>query len=149
MKSIIFAIVSLLVSVSYAELSSALPLEGQPVAPLGDLVAGDVVKVERLCPLGVTCVTDGTILTLEFSMPSGCFSMGEVNYEINADGDVEVSAYRLFGNGQVPADMDLICPSVMVYERSQLSLNMIFPPFKVIFKGTDVVIDVKAYSPSK
>jgi hypothetical protein len=149
MKSVLFVIASLLVSVSYAGLSNSPVLEGEPILPLGDLVAGEVVKVEHLCPTDVTCVTDGTILTLEFEMPSGCHSMGEVNYEINKDGDVEVSAYRIFGNGQVPPDMELICPTVMVYERSKISLNMIFPPFKVIFKGTDVVIDVKSYSKVK
>jgi hypothetical protein len=144
MKTIIFAFISLFISVSFA---------GPAIepAPLGELIAGKILAARPMCPENAFCITNGTTLTIEFEMLNGCQDLNSLSYTILEDGGIEVEAFRTsypVGTSTDP-NLELVCTSALEYRSEKLSVPGFFPPFKVFFKGTDVAVDVKKFSKTK
>ena len=100
-------------------------------------VTGEVVAVERLCPPGAMCFTDGTVVTLAFTLTNGCQSLEEVTVTQISENQFEVAALQ--------SEVGEICTMNVREELKKITLNMSFPPFQLVFKGTPEIVDITEY----
>lgn len=94
-------------------------------------------KTSPLCPEGVTCFTDGTIVDMVFTA-NGCLDkVIEPAYE--------VIGQDVFVHAQVnsPKQNRAVKCIAMPILTQRLQLLMLFPPFKLHFLGTNQTIEVK------
>lgn len=75
------------------------PFANAEVASLGDKAVGlsqlkgEVVDVRALCPAGVTCIANGTVISLKFTL-AGCFdTLGPVSYDVDASEEGKLKVY--------------------------------------------------------
>jgi hypothetical protein len=127
MKVILILVASLMTSMASAA----------PTFQVNDFIAGEVISVEPLCPAHAFCITNGTILRVQFTFTNGCESLKSLNATILEDG-VELAAVR-----SIQGD---ICTMAMKYPVETVTLVGIYPPFTLAFKGTNVSLDVDQYS---
>lgn len=100
-------------------------------------VAPFSIKTAPLCPDGVTCFTNGTIVSMVFT-PAGCLDRAlQPVYELVGQ-DVYVHAQV-----NSPEDNKRVRCVTMPIVTEQLQLIMLFPPFKLHFLGTNQTIEVK------
>lgn len=124
MKALVFALMTLIAAPVFA----VTPLEP-------DYIAGQIINVEPLCPANVMCITDGTVLTVRYTLPSGCYNLSPVSWSAT-EGQVVLTASQT-------GSEDLICIQALIEVDEKVSLVNIFPPFVVQYYGTDVAEEVK------
>lgn len=141
MKAIVFAVISLFVSISYAGVPNS------QIFVKGESISGTVVDVTNLCPMNAVCVHDGSIATLSFEMLNGCQELTSMTYTNLGNGVIEVEAIRSL-NPIFPQDPAFVpvCSMSLEYREAKLTLSGVYPPFQIVFKGTGVVVDVPQYT---
>src|SRR4051812_43296407 len=70
-------------------------------------ISGEVVSAKPLCPQGMQCFVDGTMLELKFLLPNNCYSISEFGYKVFSNSQsVEVTAVQSEpANGKVCAQL--------------------------------------------
>lgn len=111
---------------------------GLPDGTVGLAAAkGRVVARRPLCPEGVQCVTNGTIVTLEFT--GGCLdNLLPLTYATSTD-RTEVFVHALLAVNK--DSLVAFCSSLPVY-KAEVSLINQYPPFKIHFMGTSETVNV-------
>ena len=130
MKSLMLSLFAFVSINAFA--SDQLPENGGTISS----VSATGYSTDALCPRGVTCITNGTILSLAFT-GHGCLDqMFEPVYVVNGN-DIYVHAQIVSPkeNGAVR------CMAIPVFQK-QLQLIMKFPPFRVHFLGTNQTLTV-------
>lgn len=99
-------------------------------------VAGQVASAEPLCPEGMTCVTNGTILNMTYT--GGCLdSLVQPVYTVVGQ-DVFVHAQVALNENS----KRVRCAALPIFTDT-MQLIMKFPPFKIHFMGTNEVLIVE------
>lgn len=137
MKHIFFGFLILIASVSYAKSPSFTSQEEQNFEVQKDYIAGEIVSVGPLCPEGVMCFINGTILRVKFELTNGCEFIDSLDSTVTEKG-VVVEAVRVT-RGEM-------CTMAMKYPVETLTLVNVYPPFQIAFKGTNVVFDIADYT---
>lgn len=128
---------SLLLSVVAFASIHAFAVEAEVATGVVRSVAPASIKTAPLCPDGVTCFTNGTIVTMVFT-PAGCLDRALQPVYEQVGQDVYVHAQV-----NSPEDNKRVRCAVMPVVTEQLQLIMLFPPFKLHFLGTNQTIEVK------
>ena len=101
-------------------------------------VAGRVVSTTALCPVGATCITNGTIV--ELSLPAhGCMDNLISPIYTQIDRQTVVVHAQILANEASRRTRCIVQPTFV----SNLQLIMMFKPFTIKFLGTNesVVVD--------
>jgi hypothetical protein len=131
MKSFIFATLALL----SVNLFAAIPSDLEKVG----FISGSVIAADPLCPTGVQCVTNGTKLSLEFTM--GC---------LDQFGDYD---YRTTDNGLVVAMIGMVSSKSKAVrcirantKVIEISVPNLYPPFEIQFMGRSETVPVSDFT---
>lgn len=128
---------SLLLSVFAFASLSVFAAESKVALGVVRSAAPNSIKTAPLCPDGVTCFTNGTIVNMVFT-PAGCLdnALQPVYEQVGQD---------VYVHAQVnsPDDNKRVRCVAMPIVTEQLQLIMLFPPFKLHFLGTNQTIEVK------
>lgn len=101
------------------------------LGPNDIFIAGEIVSVESLCPIGMMCFVGGSVINLKFTLPSPCYSISQFSYSVANDGkNIEVTAV------QTDNSANLTCAAVLVEEIKSISLVNVYPPFDLLFTGS-------------
>lgn len=99
-------------------------------------ISGEILSVKPLCPTNAVCVTDGTVLEVQFLPQSACSDI-TVKYEQDEKSQlVNITAVEAINVKEA-------CIAVLPEPKIEtISLVMMFPPFVVNFVGTDVSYEI-------
>lgn len=130
MKNAIFLVLSMFVSTTVLAESLA------PGTIVKSPIAGEIVSVRPLCPVGAVCVTDGTAIELMIEPSSACAKIG-FSYAFDASTNtVNVTATE-------EVDITMMCTAVTPQPHYEtISLHLVYPPLVLKFLGTKVSWDV-------
>jgi hypothetical protein len=102
-------------------------------------ISGKVIGTEPLCPEDVTCVTNGTIVKLEFTLMGCLDALAPLEYSgIAQDGVVSVKAINVAN----PQSQVVLCER-MPTEIRTIELVNEYPPFTIQFFGTGTSVEVE------
>ncbi|MBY0314938.1 MAG: hypothetical protein K2Q26_05430 [Bdellovibrionales bacterium] len=101
--------------------------------------AGEITAVSPLCPQGMMCITNGSIIDMVFRFSNGCSALKVLKFEANPEAKtVEVEAVE----SRDPLSM---CTTAIVERAERVTVPSFYPPFVLSFKGTGVVFNVTEF----
>ena len=101
--------------------------------------AGEITAVTPLCPQGMMCMTNGSIIDMVFRFSDGCSALKDLKFEANPEAKtIEVEAIE-------SRDLLSVCTLAIVERAERVTVPSFYPPFVLSFKGTGVVLNVTEF----
>ena len=101
--------------------------------------AGEITAVSPLCPEGMMCITNGSVIDMVFRFSDGCSALKDLKFEANTQSKtIEVEAIE-------SRDLLGFCTMAIVERAERVSVPNFYPPFVLSFKGTQVEFDIAEY----
>lgn len=134
MKSILFVMAVIVMGTAQAKVASKF---------IERAISGTVYEVSPLCPPKVMCITNGTAVTFEFKLSSGCSGLKPLKYTIAKDKETGITTVEVDAKEQRLGTA--VCASVIVEDYGTVALNSVYPPFQVQFVGSEELINIEDY----